>query len=328
VFVQREGAGSDLARARLADGAVRTLWRTADRDEAWPTWSDAAKRLAFQVGGRHAREPSDLWTWQPGQDEPSPIWTTPRRDEAWPAWSPVAAQLAFAFRGGAQEPGVAVVAFEGGAQVAVPIASVAPPALYLRPRFAPDGGSLIAQQRNGDDSELFVLVRGHEPRALTHDPAWFHLKGAFTRDGARVVFTRRPRAGGPSQVASVDLSGSDLRVLAGADRSDAQSGTPSPTRDEVAFVASRDGNFELYLVPQGGGAPTRLSQTPDQDEGAPHWSPDGERIAVTLAPREQPGGAPRRSEEALEGARVRVVDRSGQVLFEAPGLMPDWMPAW
>ncbi|HXK22244.1 MAG TPA: hypothetical protein VMS55_06150 [Myxococcota bacterium] len=327
MFVRREGAGFDLARARIADGAVRPLWRTPDRDEAWPTWSDAAKRLAFQVGGRHAREPSDLWTWQPGQDEPSPLWRTPHRDEAWPAWSPVAPQLAFAFRGGAQEPGVAVVAFEGGKQVAVPIASAAPPALFLRPRFAPDGASLVAQRRSADDSQLFVLVRGREPRALTRDPAWFHLKGAFTRDGSRVVFTRRPRGGGPSQVASVDLSGGDLRVLAGADGTDAQSGTPSPKRDEVAFVSSRDGNSELYLAPLDGGAPQRLSRTPDQDEGAPHWSPDGERIAVTLAPRE-PGGASRRNDETLEGTRVRVVDRSGQVLFEAEGLMPDWMPAW
>ena len=276
------------------------------------------KRLAFQVGGKNGRERSDLWTWRPGDAQPAPIAETPRRDEAWPAWAPDAPELAFAFRGGSKPPGVAILVFRGAAQIAVPIAETSAPGLFLRPRFAPDGASLVAQRRNGGDSQLWILTRQRESRALTHDPDWFHLKAAFTRDGSRVLFTRRPVAGGPADVASVDLRGGDLRIHGSEPGSDDQSGTPSPRRDEVAFVSDRDGNFELYLAPLPEGPARRLTDTPDWDEGAPRWSPDGTRIAVTAAPHGGP--APQmKSPETLDGSRVRVIDRDGKLALRDAG---------
>jgi Tol biopolymer transport system component len=324
VFVQREGDGADLARARIADGAVLALWRTPGRDESWPTWSDAAQRLAFQVGRAGQGSRSDLWVWRPGASEPAPIAETPGRDEAWPAWSPAAPQLAFAFRGGSQAPGIALLTFGAGAPVARPIAAAPAGGWFLRPRFAPDGASLVAQRRSADDSQLWILDPAREPRALTSDASWFHLKGAFTRDGARVLFTRRPAGGGPADVASVDLRGGDLRIHASTEAADDQSATPSPRRDELAFVSDRDGSYELYLAPLGGGDARRLTDTPEWDEGAPHWSPDGELLAFTAAPRES--ASPRR--ETLARSRIRVIDRKGKAVFDAPGLMPEWMPAW
>ena len=39
--------------------------------------------------------------------------------------------------------------------------------------------------------------------------------------------------------------------------------------------------------------------------------------------------APRLSDPAsLASTRVRVLDRDGQVLFDAPGFNVDWMPPW
>jgi TolB protein len=321
VFVQREGHRGTLARARLADGAIQPLW-TSTRDESWPTWSAQARRLAFQVGrtGQGAR--SDLWTWRPPDADPAPIAETPHRDEAWPTWSPAAAELAFAFRGGAQAPGVAVLTFGERGPTARPIVEAPQGSWFLRPRYAPDGVSLVAQRRITSDSQLWILsARGEAARALTHDPAWFHLKAAFTRDGARVLFTRRPSGGGFADVASVDLAGGDLRIHASTPGADDQSGTPSPRRDELAFVSDRDANYELYLAPLADGPAQRLTDTPDWDEGAPHWSPDGERIVVTAAPHG-------RSKESVEGSHIRVYDRSGKQVFDAPGLMADWMPAW
>jgi hypothetical protein len=32
--------------------------------------------------------------------------------------------------------------------------------------------------------------------------------------------------------------------------------------------------------------------------------------------------------DGLADAGVLVLDRDGNELFEAPGMMPDWMPAW
>lgn len=321
------GGRFDLARARLADGSSRTLWSTPERQESWPAWSDAARRLVFQVGAGNAREGADLWIWTPGDAEPAPLATTPRRDEGWPAWSPVAAELAFAFRGGARPAGVALLAFSADRPLVAPIAEAEPRAWFLRPRFAPDGRALVAQHRTERDSQIWLLTRGEPPRALTRDGAFFHLKASHTRDGARVVFARRSAAGGPHDVASVDLAGGDLRLHASEPRSDDHSPAPSPARDEIALVSDRDGSFDVWLAPQRDGPARNLTRTPDWDEGAPRWSPDGELLALTATPRG--AAAPRvREPEELLHSELRVIDREGRLVFRAPGLMPDWMPAW
>jgi Tol biopolymer transport system component len=186
----------------------------------------------------------------------------------------------------------------------------------------------VAQLRDGRSSQLVVLPgRGAPPRPLTQAPEWFHLKAAFTRDGSRVVFARRPLAGGRHHVASVDLEGGDLRLHASTPESNDQSPAPSPTRDEIALVSDRGGDFDVYLVPVAGGEARQLTHTPEWDEAAPRWSPSGELLALTLEPRADAERAPR-GHERLARSRVRVVDREGNVRFDVPGFMPDWMPAW
>ena len=66
--VQRDGQ-LDLARARIADGAVRPLTRTPTQDERWPYWSATAARLVFQRGPAGTPAQSDLWLWGPGAGE-------------------------------------------------------------------------------------------------------------------------------------------------------------------------------------------------------------------------------------------------------------------
>jgi hypothetical protein len=40
-------------------------------------------------------------------------------------------------------------------------------------------------------------------------------------------------------------------------------------------------------------------------------------------------GTPRLAEQAgLAQTRVIVLERSGRVLLDTPGFMPDWMPPW
>ena len=137
-----------------------------------------------------------------------------------------------------------------------------------------------------------------------------------------MLFTRRPAGGGPADVASVDLLGGDLRIHASSEGTDDHSATPSPRRDELALVSDRDGNDEIYLCAAARGPARRPTDTPEWDEGAPHWSPDGELLVVTATPSE------RSQRSRLEDSRAGVLDRSGKLVFEAEGLMPDWMPAW
>jgi Tol biopolymer transport system component len=329
VFVRREGDGTELVRARLSDGRERALTNTPDREESWPYWSQAAGRLAFQGIERTHGEPgrSDLFLWNPETGAETPLGPTPARDERWPAWSPNGSSLIYAFRGGQPPAGLGMFELATGRKGVIAASQLRP--YYLRPSFSPDGSRIVVQRRGADGtgSKLWIVERGVDPRPLTRDAAWFDMKAWFTRDGARVLYSRRPSDGGPYEIASVASDGSSVRTHASLSDSDDHSARPSPTRDEFVFVSDRTGNNEIYVSHFADGEPRRLTHTPDENEYAPRWSPDGERLVViTLDSRL---GRPRLVEtENLEHVRVRVLDRQGRVLFEATGYNAGWMPAW
>jgi Tol biopolymer transport system component len=327
VFARVSTGPLGLARARLSDGEVRTFAESED-DESWPYWSEPAQRVVFQRAPA-AGGPTDLWLWDPSEGEASRLTDTPSRDERWPAWSPTAAQLVYAFRGGRPTSGIALVDFVAEGTQRRILARAARKHFFLRPSFAPDGSRLVAQRRGkkGWGSRLWLLGGLHQPRPLTNDPDWFDFKAFFTRDGERIVFTRRPAEGGRERIAIVDADGGSPRTLAWDMDADYHSARPSPTRDEIAFVVERESGADVFLADLEGGEMRNLTRTRRSREYAPRWSPDGERLVVTTS--DASAEAPKlRDRETLARARVRVIDREGTRLFEAPGMMADWMPAW
>ena len=91
----------------------------------------------------------------------------------------------------------------------------------------------------------------------------------------------------------------------------------------------------VLLADLDGGSVRNLTRSPDVDETAPHWAPDGERLAVAATPRNAASASSAHHstrDEALrasfEGARIAVIDREGRHLFQVPGYSPDWMPPW
>ena len=322
VFVRAVNGSNEILRVRIADGATRAVTETPRRSERWPYWSQAAGRLVFQVAPADAPGASDLVLWDPESGEETPLSATPRREERWPSWSPDGRLLVFAFLGG-RPPGGILVRDLVESETHL-VARAGADDKYLRPSFAPDGEAIVAQRRGPESAALWRLGLRAPPRPLTADSAWFDTKPWFTRDGRHVVYSRRPTAGGPHDVVRIAADGGEPMVLACSSDADDHSARPSPARDEIAFVSNRGGSFDAFVADLDGAGLRRLTDTPDLHEFTPRWSPDGERIVLTVGR----AGAPAGLGAGIRNPHLVVLDRDGRELLRTPGLMPDWMPAW
>jgi Tol biopolymer transport system component len=290
---------------RLSDGHVEVL--PSDTEEMWPYYSPVVKRVVF-VRGFAGRRRGRLWLWDPATGEQRPASGVNDRWESWADWSPRAPALAYlALKRG--RGGIEVQDFATGRRTLV--AANTPSDAFLRPSFGPRRDLLVAQRRRGVDSDLFLLHEDRPPEPLVVDPRGSAEKPVFRRDGGAVFYSSAPADGGTAQLFEVDLASRAVRALAPEPSEQRHTVAVSPTRDEIAFVGERDGHADLWLLALPDGPLRRLTDTSEWDEYAPHWSPDGELLALTGGP---------------DGSHLRVIDRQGAVRFEAPGFSPDWMP--
>jgi hypothetical protein len=325
VFVRRAPEGRELWRARLSDGAERRLLANQGHDALWPFWSSAAGKLMFQ-SERTPGGPALLMLLDPASGRVAPLVSPRAWREHWAAWSPDGTRVAYVFvsrPGPRSKRGVAEVEIASG------LRSLLTPEqdsfAFFRPEYAPDGRGLLVQRRDDlpdPGSDLWLLEPGQPPRALPGRFPRFSEKAHFSRDGGWIVYTGRGSRAGPGDVLLTRPDGSASRTLAGEAGADENSAHFSPSRDEIAFISDRDGSPDLFLVDAAGGTARNLTHTPDRPERAPRWSPDGERIAVSVLPSGAVG------EPDPAGERVVVVDREGRILLDTPGEMPDWMPPW
>jgi Tol biopolymer transport system component len=280
----------------------------------------------YQVDDPENPGSSDLFLWDPETASETKLLATPHRGERWASWSPDGRWLAYAFLGGRPMSGVAAVDWR--TRETTVIARAGRRDFFQRPNFSPDGSLLVAQRRipGREGSNLWILSSADSPRRLTSDSDWHDSKAWFTRDGSRIVYTRRPEAGGQFDVTSIALTGESRGMIAASEANE-HSARPSPSRDEVVLVSDRDGSSDVFLADLDGGSLRSLLQTPDRNELAPRWSPDGERLVVTAVPSDVADFGTMNA-AALRQARLVVLDREGNELLDTPGAMADWMPPW
>ena len=83
---------------------------------------------------------------------------------------------------------------------------------------------------------------------------------------------------------------------------------------QIAFISTRDGNPEIYVMDADGNNQIRLTNHPEEDT-APSWSPDGARIAFAS---NRNGG----------NHQIYVMDSNGKNMRRLTDGVYDWSPAW
>jgi Tol biopolymer transport system component len=167
------------------------------------------------------------------------------------------------------------------------------------PVWSPDGGTIAFLIRRGADSQLQFEVHtmngdGSGKRKLADQAAF----GApdWSPDGRKIAF--QSRRDGNVDVYVMNADGSGRRNLTRNPAHDglrgpdiqsalAQHSAWSPNGRKIAFVSSRDGNLEVYVMNADGSGQRRLTRNPTYD-GDPVWSADGRRIAFVTNRDGQP----------------------------------------
>jgi hypothetical protein len=117
------------------------------------------------------------------------------------------------------------------------------------------------------DNKLFVIGAAGGADTLLSDPNLLADRPSFSPDGATIVFDagipgmprqiyRVPAAGGAAP-APLTTQGSNVSPTFGPNGS-------------IAFVSTRDGNSEIYVMDINGGSQRNLTNSPSADD-QPHW---------------------------------------------------------
>src|SRR5262245_5956263 len=130
----------------------------------------------------------------------------------------------------------------------------------------------------------------------------------FAPDGGKLAFSvGLPVKGAErrSEIWVMDVPSRELRRFAGSGKSDRLQRW-SPDGKRLAFVSTRDGQPQLYLMPSDGGEAQRLTEGKNGVLSF-EWSPDGKTIAF-LAPEPKSAAVEKKETEKDDARVIRAED--------------------
>jgi Tol biopolymer transport system component len=190
-----------------------------------------------------------------------------------------------------------------------------------QPAVSPDGRTVAFAHELDDHGPVIgsIPIDGGVVSWLTDEGLFVTGAPSWSPDGTRIAFPAHDRGG--QRLYVMNANGTGQRALTGDDLHWVDSAAWSPDGSVIAFTASPLSGeddpsvWDVYTIRPDGTGLTNVTSTPEIDEGAPTWSPDGERIAYSIA-----------SGRGSSIVALRVADGSITTITDGDHL--DTSPAW
>ncbi|HEY7256152.1 MAG TPA: hypothetical protein VH476_05660, partial [Solirubrobacterales bacterium] len=187
-----------------------------------------------------------------------------------------------------------------------------------RSAASPDGKTVAyASHVNLNDVGIYLMnADGSNEHMLIDDPEVIETDPAFTPDGGAVLFSGEPTISNPD-VYRVAVGGGtpvDLTNNGAIDRNP----DACATNGKIAFVSSRTGDNDIYVMDANGANQTDLTEVSGSQEIEPSWSPDCSHIAYISS--QNAGNYEVYVMEANGGSQTRITSTAA---FERE---PTWSP--
>jgi Tol biopolymer transport system component len=195
------------------------------------------------------------------------------------------------------------------------------PASDTRPRYSPDGRTIVFESNRTGASNLWLMnADGTNQRQLTFTTG--NSSGNFSPGGDQIVY--QSTRDGNFEVYRIDIDGkNDTRLT----NNPVEDSLPawSPLGDKIAYSSRAvDPAADVHLMNPDGSGSVDLTNSPGEDSW-PAWSPDGSMIAFHSR-RDDPLGEEIYRMNANGTNVVRLTNNLGATATLAFDVFPAWSP--
>jgi tol-pal system beta propeller repeat protein TolB len=201
-----------------------------------------------------------------------------------PAWSPDRTQIAFTrdISGIGLAFHIWVVDANGDHLVQL----TSGPGQDSEPSWSPDGTKIAFVSNRDGNYEIYTMnADGANLTRLTNN-AFFDWSPKWSPDGGKILFVSL-RASGVRMLYTMDPDGSNQTQLTNIEAFD---GDWSPDGSQIAFTGVSSSSWEQICVMDSGGTGVHCLTDPNESNGQPTWSPDGQMIAFGSGRNEPASG--------------------------------------
>ncbi|MEK6286319.1 MAG: protein kinase [Acidobacteriota bacterium] len=147
------------------------------------------------------------------------------------------------------------------------------------PIFSPDGSQIAFKSNRGKQFGIWRMPAfGGTPTLLKQVDTEYKLI-SWSDDGHTIYYLYTYGSAFDTDLLALNTTSGDTKLVAHFDQRIVYLSV-SPGEDRIVYVANKDGQEDLWVMPVSGGAPARITNDPARDMNLA-WLPDGKRIVYS-----------------------------------------------